>query len=285
MKKKLDQDLKNYVGSFVTMEWIAGYDVAKIVGLKRTRKEFRIRKLSKPKILKGVAYPYFIETVEVDCDTGKVTLFEKPWGLAPTEEKAKETAKEFCELFDTEQIKLQKKGQDLEDELLWKNSEAELRQISRQDLKDVSKSRQIILRGNFPSLFAVMAAHTGKLDKVFHESCRRAWLLDYARLTGNVLDPALSSDPDFYARLYSAIRNYRRRKESTKRRHSIDEELARGWICEKYCNLSSQKLAERMSKKFGRTVTKNQIFALKVRRLNKLSLCSNVREGAPTKMV
>ena len=95
--KKETAKKNDVVGQFGIVSWVTGYDVGKIVGLKRTRKEFRIRKLSKPKILEGVAYPYFIETVEVDCDTGKVTLLKEPWGLASTKEKAMETAKMFSD--------------------------------------------------------------------------------------------------------------------------------------------------------------------------------------------
>lgn len=283
MKKKLDQDLKNNVGSFGTVEWDAGYHVGKIVGLKRTRKEFWIRKFFKPKILKGVAYPYFIETVDVDLDTGKVTLLKKPWGLASTEEKAKETAKEFCELFDTEQIKLQKKGQGLEDELRWKNSEAELGEISLQDLKDVSESRQIILRGNFPSLFAVKDKHPGAPDNKFLEDCQRAYILDLARLTGNVPDSLQNTSAESILRLAAAINNKLRRKPSTERNLQIDAELARGWVCEGYCNLSSKDLARAMVNLFGGNFTVKGAHALKQRRLRKLSLVSKRPEGAPSR--
>lgn len=265
-------------GAWGVVEWAAGCEIGKTSELKKTFGwRVIIQRLKKTLIVDGLGFPFIVRAIEEVWEGGRMkNSVDKFKDLASTIKNAEEIQKKFAQHYQPK--KKPKKGKN-------QKTPENCRPVTDTDTQNVHRARHIIKKKDYPSFFAVMTAHTGKLDKVFQESCRRAWLLDYARLTGNVLDPALSSDPDFYALLYSAIRNHRRRKESTKRRHSIDEEIARGWICEKYCNLSSRKLAERMSKKFGGTVTKNQISALKVRHLNKLLLYSNVEDGAPTKMV
>lgn len=279
--KKQTAKKNDAVGQFGIVSWSTGYDVGKFVGLKRTRKEFRIRKLSKPKIINGVACPYFIEPVEVDCDTGEVTFLKKPWGLASTKEKAMETAKMFCESFNAEQIKLQKKGQDLEDQLRCKNSQDEMPPISTTDLEDVSKARQIMIRERFPSLFTLKEKHTGAPDTGFKEACRQAYILDLARLTGRVKDSIPYDSVEFAKLLATAIQNKWRRKPNTERNALIDAELARGWVCEGYCNLSPKDLALAMVKLFGGEFTAKGAHAIKWRRHRKLSLTSKRPEGAP----
>lgn len=254
--------------SIGTIAWDGFFGVVKMVKATATEQGYDCRKLKKPIMHEGKLCPFIVFRTSKNVNTGEITPENVAFPVPDIETANRVTQMLWQEDQSQTRALIKKAANDRRRELLPPPGCASVTEI---DEADQNKARQKVIEKAYPNL--TEAWKTKDPTKIYE-----AYILDTALRRGKAAEQP-PNDPDLQIRLGRILEKHRKLSKSDLQGLAIDTELARGWICERYCYMSPKELAKAINKMLGTQISEAAI----QKRFRRLGFSGKRREGRPEK--